>query len=132
MSKVTFTFSDGETVEYTHVRPVRFAFRILDKETGERVRSIGYSTSRHNAFRAVQQSLRSMGDSERNGFVIFWPASPTWTDIENAQRQARMVGYTGGNLRAFVKDHNEDVLEHRHNLCDIEIVGVTQAQEQAA
>jgi len=132
MTDLAFTFSDGETVKYTHVRPVQYAFRILDKETGQRVRSIGYSTSHKNAVRAVRQSLRSMGDSERNGFVIYWPANPSLGEMENAKRQASIVGYTGGNLRAFVREHNEDVLDHRHDLCDIEIVGATQAQEQAA
>jgi len=134
MTDLTFTFSDGETVKYTHVRPVQYAFRILDKETGQRVRSIGYSTNYKNAVRAVRQSLRSLGDSERNGFVIYWPASPTPVDWHNAQRKATKVGYTAGDLRAFVKDHNERVLEHRHRLCDVEIVGANQvgAQEERA
>lgn len=124
MRDIAFTFSDGEVVRYTHSRPVEYAFRIKFRNTGERLRPIGYSTTYHNASRAVVQSLRQIEDCEAHGWLIFWPPAPSRLQLASALFQAQALGFTGSSdsLRSWVKDHNETVIDLRWRLCDIDIV----------
>ena len=111
MAKTVSTFSDGSTDTYNGKRPVKAAWAIFNRETGERLKS-GHSLDRQRAERTSRSQIQLIG----------WLVVPEGHPLRHWRHVAKYM--TTFYDRKRDRDHNENRLAEITRRVRVEVVDV--------
>ena len=125
---ITATFSNGFTDTYKGTRPVKAAWLITDKATGEVLNS-GHSLDIIKARKTAEGSAalcarRQDGDARTVFLTNGIPSVAYLRYLITAARDAGIEGVTSHNAQKLIREHNLVVNAARRARCTIEVIAL--------